>query len=331
MTRGRRKKDKPENTLLTALQFVSAAQRATGAIEATHCMLFGGWAMATNSVLSAAHALTEDIQACPHTLTLVEALERSPGPVNLTLLDASRLSVRSGDFQAVIPCIDRAALTVPHPDAAAMLCDDRLRAALTLVGTLAVEGAEKVINASVQMRNGSVIASNGTVILEAWHGIEMPPLQIVPKTFITAIQKTKKVIGRVGCSADSFTLWFQDSSWLKTQLYPGTTELPNLDKFLNVPTNPVPVPKALFETVKRLEPFSEDGQVYFTADGLRVVSGMTYALDICKGLPVGISFSIKNLLLIAEHAKTIHFNATHGITIFFGESVRGAIVNQVQG
>lgn len=330
MPRGRRK-EKPPNTLLEALKFIGVAQRAIGAVESTHCMLFGGWAMATNSILSTAHALTEDIKACPHTLTLIEALEQAPGPVNLTLLDASRLSVRSGDFMAVVPCVERTALTVPHPDAAVALCDDRLRAALSSVGTLAVEGAEKVVNASVQMRNGSIIASNGIVILEAWHGIEMPALQIIPKSFITAIQKTKKAISRFGHSQTSFTVWFDDGSWLKTQLYPGTTELPDLNKFLNVPTNPVPVPKSLFEMVKRLEPFSEDGQVYFTADGLRVVNGMTYAMDICKGIPIGISFNIKNLLLIAEYAKTIHFNASHGISIFFGESVRGAIVNQVQG
>lgn len=328
MTRGKRK-PKEESSLLTALKFVASAQRAIGAIEQTHCIMVAGWVMASNSILSAAHALTEDIQACPHTLTLVEALERAPGPVNLTMLDANRLSVRAGEFQAVIPCQDRAALPVPNPDVPVALCDERLRAALTCAGTLAVEGADKVINASVQMRNQSVIASNGTTILEAWHGIEMPPLQIVPKTFITAINKTKKNLTRFGCSPDSFTVWFEDGNWLKTQCYANTTELPDLDKFLNVPTNPVAVPKGMFETIKRLEPFSEDGQVHFTPDGLRVSSGMTFATDNCKGLPSGISFSIKNMLLIAPYAKTIHFNVANGITIFFGENVRGAIVNQV--
>lgn len=330
MPRGKRKpNNKTENTLLTALQFVANAQRGAGAVEVTHCRLFGGYAMASNGILSAAHALTEDIQAAPHTYTLVEALEQAPGPTNLTLIDSERLSVRSGDFQALIPCIDPASLPVVTPDAAVSLCAVPLKDALDIVGTLVVEGAEKIVNASVQMRSKSCISSNGNVILEAWHGIEMPPLQIVPKTFITALNKIKKIIVRFGCSENSFTIWFEDGSWLKTQTYPRTTELPNLDMFLDVPTNPVPVPKGLFDVAKRLEPFSQDGQIYFTADGARVANGMNYAIDQVKNMPVGLSFSIKALLSIAPFAKTIHFNAANGITLFFSDSVRGAIVNSV--
>lgn len=330
--RGKRKPStKAPNTLLEALQFVANAQRGAGAVEVTHCRLFGGYAMASNSILSAAHALTEDIQAAPHTYTLVEALEQAPGPVNLSLIDAERLSVRSGDFQALVPCIDPSVLPVVSPDAAVALCDGRLKAALEIVGTLIVEGAEKIVNASVQMRSNSVVSSNGNVILEAWHGVDMPPLQIVPKTFITALSKIKKTITRFGCSTDSFTVWFEDNSWLKTQLYPGTTELPDLDKFLNVPTNPVPVPKGLFEVAKRLEPFSKDGVIHFTAEGARVNNGDNYATDLFKNMPVGLSFSIKSLLSIAPYAKTIHFNASDGITLFFNDTVRGAIVNKIAG
>lgn len=328
--RGKRKPtNRAPNTLLDALQFVAHAQRGAGAVEVTHCRLFGGYAMASNSILTAAHALTEDIAAAPHTYTLVEALERAPGPVTLTLIDASRLSVRSGDFQALVPCIDPTALPVVSPDGAIALCDNRLKDALEIVGTLVVDGAEKIVNSCVQMRHNSVIAGTPHLILEAWHGINMPPLQIAPKTFITALSKIKKPLARFGCSPDSFTVWFDDNNWLKTQLYPGETELPDLDKFLNVPTNPVPVPKGLFEVAKRLEPFSQDGQIYFTADGARVANGMNYAIDQVKHMPIGLSFSIKALLAIAPYAKTIHFNASNGISLFFGETVRGAIVNSV--
>lgn len=327
--RGKRKSTKPENTLLTALQFVASAQRQAGAIEQTHCRLFGGWAMASNGILSAAHAITEDVSAAPHTFLLMEALEQAPGPVNITLLDAERLSVRSGDFQAIVPCIDPTTLPTVSPDGAMSLCDNRLKEALDVVGTLVVEGAEKIINASVQMRTNSVVASNGNVILEAWHGINMPPLNIVPKTFITALGKNKKAITRFGFCDFSFTIWYDDGSWLKTQVYPNTTTLPDLDSFLNVPTNQVPVPKALFEVAKRLEPFSQDGMIYFTQDGARVGTANTFAIDQVKNMPVGLSFSIKSLLSIAPYAKTIHFNAIDGATLFFGETVRGAITNKI--
>lgn len=331
MARGRKPKtgQPADNALLQALQFVATAQRAIGSIEQTHCRIFGGWVMASNGIVSAAHPVTEDVSAAPATLRLLDALQNAPGAVSVTLLDAERLSVRSGDFQAVVPCIDPASLPTVSPDGAVALCDDRLKAALEIAGALTVEGAEKVINASVQLRNGSVISSNGMVIIEAWHGIAMPPQIIIPKMFVTALGKIKKPIARFGGNDFGFTLWFEDGSWLKTQIYPNTTALPNLDQFLNIESTPVPVPKQLFEVVKRLEPFSEDGLVHFTVDGARVTSGQSFAIDQVKNMPTGFSFSIKGLLSIAPYCETIHFNAAEGVTLFFSKSkmVRGAIVN----
>lgn len=326
--RGKRTK-KIEDGLLTALSFIGAAQRSVGSIEQTHCRMFGGWVMASNGIISAAHAVTEDVSAAPATFRMIDALQNAPGAVSVTLLDAARLSVRSGDFQAVVPCVDPSSLPTVSPDGAVALCDNRLRDALDIAGKLVVEGAEKVINCSVQMRSDSVIASNGTVIIEAWHGMSLPPLMIVPKMFITALGKTKKTIARFGCCDFSFTLWFDDNSWLKTQLYPNTTSLPNLDQFLNLPATPVPVPKQLFDVVRRLEPFSEDGLVHFTEDGARVTSGTAFAIDQVKNIPTGLSFSIAGLLSIAPFCETIHFNAAEGITLFFSKTklVRGAIVN----
>lgn len=320
---------KPDNALLQALLHVGTAQRAVGSLEQTHCRIFGGWVMASNGVVSAAHPVAEDVSAAPATHRLIDALQNAPGAVSVTLMDAERLSVRSGDFQAVVPCIDPTALPTMSPDGALALCDNRIAAALQTAGQLVVEGAEKVINCSVQMRSDSVIASNGIVILEAWHGMGMPPLIIVPKMFVTALGKISKPIARYGFCDFSFTLWFDDNSWLKTQTYPNSTMLPNLDQYLNIEATPVPVPKQLFEVVKRLEPFSEDGQVHFTADGARVTSGQTFAIDQLKNVPVGLSFSIRGLLSIAPYCETIHFNAAEGITLFFSKTkmVRGAIVN----
>jgi hypothetical protein len=324
-----KKPGKKQDALLTALEFVGTAQRAVGSLEQTHCRIFGGWVMASNGVVSAAHPITEDVSAAPATHRLTDALRNAPGAVSMTLMDAERLSVRSGDFQAVVPCIDPAVVPTISPDGALSLCDNRLADALQVAGALVVEGAEKVVNCSVQIRGTSVMASNGTVILEAWHGVNMPSLVIVPKMFITALGKIKKPIARFGFCDFSFTLWFDDNSWLKTQVYPTTTNLPNLEQYLNIDSTPVPVPKQLFEVVKRLEPFSEDGQVYFTADGARVTSGQTFAIDQLKNVPVGFSFSIKGLLSIAPYCETIHFNAAEGITLFFSKTklVRGAIVN----
>lgn len=327
----RPRKVKIENSLLKALRYIATAQRANGSPEQTHCRLSNHWAVASNSVLSAAHPIVEDIEACPHTHTLIEALEQSSEAVSLTLLDAARLAVRSGNFQAVVPCIDSSALPRVYPDAAQAPCDERLKSAMQAVGTLATEGAQKLVNASVQLRDGVCLASDGNVILEAWHGISMPPLILAPKTLVTALGKWNKTLTSFGVNSthDTITFWFDDGSWLKSQCYNSSSELPDLYKFIQVESvKSFPVPKGLFAVAKRLQPFSEDGKIYFTEDGARVTSPtqLTNAYELIKGVPVGLSVGIKSLLSIEPYCKTIAFNALPNIALFFSDAVRGAIV-----
>lgn len=329
MQRGRKKKSQPENSLLTALKFISVAQKAIGSPEQTYCKLNNGFVIATNSILSAAHPITEDISCCPHTFMFIEALEQAKGAITLTILDAQRLQVRAGEFQAVIPCIDPSTLPAVYPDTPIALADDRLKEALFAVGSLAIDGAQKIVNASVRLTgNDTALSSDGTVILEAYHGIKTY-FHILPKTFITGLQKVNRVINKQGMTNCSFTLWFDESTWIKTQTYPQETELPNLLTFLNIESNPSSIPTNLFEICKRLQPFSDDGQIYFDGQMARVTNAFGNATENIDTVPPGISLSIAGLLKIEKLAKTIHFNAAKGITIFFGDNLRGAIATNV--
>lgn len=330
MARGRRKVKK-NNPLLDALKFIQLAQKTNGSIEQTHCRMQNYTLSASNSIVSAGCQIAEDIQACPHTSMFADALDKADSPsISLLTEPSTRLSVRSGEFLALIPCLEPDKLPVVYPDAPIALASEALKAALSIAGILVLDGAEKIVNASVRLLDGSVLSTDGNVIIEVWHGISMPYM-ILPKTFITALQKTSKTINKIGGSENTFTIWFEDGSWLKSSLYPSNTELPKVEDFLNVQTAKfVPTPKSFFETVKRLEPFSTDGMIYLTEDGMRVISETAYAIEQIVGIPKGIAFKIKSLLQIADYAKQIHFNAKHGITLFNnGENVRGAIINQV--
>jgi hypothetical protein len=324
--RGRKpgtKVTKEPNTLLEALKFISVAQRANGAPETTHCRLSQNWIMASNGILSAAHKIQESIECCPHTYSLIDALEAAPGPVNLTHL-SNGLSVRSGEFSVLVPCLEASNLPTVMPDAQMGICDDRLKQAVQSVGILAAESGQKLVNASIQLRGQTALASDGNVILEAFHGISLPPLYIVPKTFATALSRPTVPIEKAGGSEDSLTLWYADGSWLKTQVYSPSSELPDLYRWLNLPATPVPVPKELFTVAKLLAPFSGDGKLYSTKDGMKV-NGMAPAVNSLKHMPIGIALSIKSLLQIAPYCNTIHFLAAEGISLFFGDGVRGCI------
>jgi hypothetical protein len=330
MPRGRRK-TKAASTLLTALRYAAVIQKAIGAPETTHCRLFNKWLMATNGVLSLAHSIQEEIQVCPHTHTFVDALEQAPGAVNITKLDEQRLSVSSESFQAIVPCIPDNAIPVIYPDPAIAECDDRLTAAMMQVAILISDAGQKLVTCSIQLRNGSCVTSDGNLILEAWHGIPMPPLLLVPKTFAVAENRLAKTIYQFGFSDRSLTLWHSDGSWLKGQLYPANSDLPNLDGYLNAPAKPSPIAEGLADAVARLEPFSADGQLAFTQDGLRVTDPalMLNATVEFVGVPSGLSFNLNALRTALKLATSVHWNASQGISIFHGNNLRGAIATKV--
>lgn len=329
MKRGRRKTKKEESTLLTALRFIYCAQRAIGSIEQTHCVLYGNKAQATNGVVSAAHPIQEDIQIAPHTRTLIDALEQAPGQIALTALDNGTLQVSSDDFRAIVPCVPLAQIPTIFADTPQFLCNDQLLPAMFSVGTLIAEKAEKVVNGALKLSNGCAIASNGHVILQAWHGVEIPGVHLVPKEGVKALEKSLTLTPyRLGVSPDgsSLTVWLESGAWIKTQLYAQGTSYPDLERFLNTPAKPVAVPSGLWDVAKRLTAFSLDGKILFTGTEAIVFNGESYARDTIANMPK-ICFSIKALLEIAEFAKTIHFGAASNLTLFFGENIRGAIRN----
>jgi hypothetical protein len=333
--RGKRKKKATENSLLAAMRFVSIAQKSVGACEQTHCRLFNNLASGSNGIISTGHKIQEDIQVCPHTITLTAALESLPdSKFSLTHLENNRLAVRAEQFEAIVHCLNSNELPVVGPDAASYLIDERFIKSLDIAGQLVADGANKVINSSLQLRNGSVLSSNGSVILQAWHGVAMPDLLIAPKALAVAAKKaSSKTLYRFGFSDTSLTLHYDDGAWLKTQLFPASTELPDLLKYLDIAgLTPVTIPEGFFELVKRLEPFSEDGQVLFSGGEARTTthSLSTYAVESTKHLRgLAMSFSIKSLLTIQPYVNKVHFNATQGVTLFFGDNVRAAVATKI--
>jgi hypothetical protein len=326
--RGRR--PKVENKLLEAIKFVSCAQRATGAIEATHCRLYNNQVIASNGILTACHPITEDIQVCPHTSTLLAALQNAPGHVNMTLTGET-LTVHAEEFTAAVPCVPLTALPTLWGDPPTILTDNRLADAISAVSTLISDSAGKVVSSAFMLTpQGTAISSNGHVILEAWHGTVLPGQAVLPKALVIALKKTTgKTLYRLGGTETTLTLHYSDGAWVKCQTYPTSIDYPDFTKFLDLETCPVPVPANMFDVARRLQVFAGDGMLRFAADGTSYVYKLdtleTAAADKVENVPANIAFDIDSLLLIEKHCTSIHFNAAQRASLFFGLNVRGAI------
>jgi len=318
----------PAAGLLRALKFISIAQKKAGTPVQQFCNLSYHWAAATNETLTVATRIEEDLTACPHTLSLIDALSKCSGDLAITQLSPQTLAVDSGLFKGLVNCASFDEIQIPAPDPICAAANDRIKFALGAVACLATDGAPTARNASVLLQSGSAVATNGHALLEAWHGVDLPPNLLIPKVSAVAIAKCDKTLTGFGFSPSSATFWFEDGSFIKTQLY--NEQYPNYHSVIDVAgLSPAPLPSVFFKGVKAIESFSEDSIVYFHEGILksnkRMENASTYKIE---GLPQGFAFNAKYLIMLESAMKTVAFqDAANGPkAYFFGENIRGVLM-----
>lgn len=317
-----------DTEFLSALKQLSLMMKADGAPYESHVLLQNNWATIFNGIIASGIKIPEPLEACPHINTLISALSKCGDNVSITKLE-NNLSIKSGKFKALIPCISTLERAFPDPSIAPL--DDRLKAALAAVSVIPEEGIESVVTASVLIKGGSVVATDRKVILEFWSGCDLPTIAL-PKAIIDPIVKNPKKLSGFGLSNNSCSFHFEDESWIRTQFF--RDHWPDVSPILDPPCNPWPLPDDFYTAVKALEPFSENGCVYFDQGLMRSHQeegkGATYEV---YGLPKGPAFLIKQLKIIQPFMQKVDFLApgVHGNKMlkFFGENVRGTISGRV--
>jgi hypothetical protein len=318
-----------QNQLLAALEFCSVASERLGTPNETHISLRNFWAIQSNNIVSCGAQIVEDIVCCPHTLLMIEALSKCDDAYSLTQLDNGRLSIKSGKFKAVIPYLEPLLLPDVVPDPQMAPLSNAFKDAVEAVGVLASETALDVITASVLMAGPSVIATNRMMILEYWHGLDLPSGVPLPKQFITALAKQKKNLSCFGYSNNSATFYFEDGSWIKTQLY--NEQWPDVGRILNRDANLQPINPDFFTALEAVAPFSEDGNIYSDSNLLLSHSNAAVgASHECSNIPKGFIYPIKQLMIMKPYVKQIDFmaNGFHDNSyclVFQGDNMRGVI------
>lgn len=315
----------PAASLLAALKFIAVAQKKSGTVQQTHSMISGNWAAASNGVLTVATKIEEDLNACPHTGQLIDALSKVGGDLSLTQLP-NALSIVSGALKAVVSCVEFVEVQITAPDEQCAVIDDRIKAAFDAVAGLATDGAQHAYLAAVLLQGGSAVATNGAALLEYWHGIDLPPGLLIPKASAVAIAKTSKTLTGFGFSPSSATFWFEDGSFMKTQLF--GEQYPHYRGILEADgLNPWPLPDEFFKAVRAIESFSRNGIVYFKNGVLssneREEEASTYKIE---GLPEGMGFNAKYLLAVEHAFKNVHFDEEANKAYFFSEGIRGVLM-----
>jgi hypothetical protein len=332
----RAKKSKaPKSELIQALEFLLSMGKISDE-RSCYAMFDSFQARSFNSIIAVGTTIKEDLNACPHAHLLLEALLQAGDEYAITQLSPEKLLVRTDDFQAYIPCLPRELLSWPIPDAPMVPIDDRLIIALKKIVPLLNPVGETVLEQSIQLNAGSCIASNRMVIAEAWHGLDLPSGLLIPKPIVTALQKAqkgKKVLKAFGCSPVTATFYFEDDTWIRTQLFQDRWPAAITAILYATQVKPHAVPPYLFESANKVAPFSA-GEV-FIKDGL--IS--SHPFDVQEQgsslkLPIGSehkerSYPIDNLDFASEFAEWWDEEAMQSATYFSGKEVRGFVSHNI--
>lgn len=322
--------DKPSNGFVDALQFLANVTTPVGAPYDTHVYLKNGFATAANGTLSAGIKIVEDLLAAPHNDLMIKALSNCGQNLSITQLDNQRLSIKSDKFKAVIPCVDSSLLQFGMPDNPVGIINDDFKKAVEAINGVPPDTSERVTATSILLNGYSVVATNGSVLFEAWHGLDLPKGIALPKAIIKPLAAINKKLIKFGFSINSFTFWYEDESWFKTQLM--AQHWPDVSKILESESNQFPIPGDFFNGLNAVAPFSEDGSIYFQKEKLSShnTEGVGASFEVA-GLPSGPVYPAKQLQLLKGLAETIDFIAPlqGGYCLkFFGKSVRGIIAGR---
>lgn len=322
------KTSNPAAGLIAALKFVSVAQSKWGSVNETFCRLSGQWAAASNGTITAGARIDEDLTACPQTARLLNALRHVDDDMSITQLSENQLSVVAGGFRGVIPCVPAEEIPIPQPDEPVATIDNSIKAGFRAVLKVPDQASASAIRAGILLQAGSIVATNGAMILEFWHGIDLPPGILIPKVAAQAVLRCSKPLVKLGFSPSSVTFWFDNGSFIKSQTLPD--QYPDYHGALECDYSRMrPVPPEFFDAAAAVGMFSAKGLVFFRSG--RIVSDVSdesqsfYLLD---GLPEGEGYQAKYLATIAPHAKKMLFaNSRNDVPALFfvGKNIRGCV------
>lgn len=329
-TRARKPKSSAAPGLAAALAFVLPAQKKDGEPWQSHCRIENNWLIGFNGIFAAGMQIEEDFSACPNTGLLAAAISKCGDKIAITQASETTLSVRSGRFRATVPCLPPGHAPSVEPDAACAVVDDRLKVGFGLLAPMLEDTAPRVLQTAVLLQANTMVGSNGAMLIETFHGIDLPPGIMVPRATALAISKCPKKLAQFGFSQNSVTFYYEDGSFIKSQLFSG--QYPDYRAVFSDNCNYWPLPDGFFEGIKAIEAFSKasTNAVEFTSEGMRVFAedGRTEsgAFEI-EGLPPNRRFNIDFLKISMSVLHRIDLATDESALMFLSEdgNTRGVI------
>jgi hypothetical protein len=303
------------NPLLEQLRFISSILAKKGEPNETCCVIANGAITAFNKPLSAGILTEAAISANPPCHQLIAALERCKDGYAMSELRGV-VSVNSGPLRVTLPTV--AGLPASTPDGYYSELAPALFEAIAQVAHIADEDAEHIQSASICVSEGLVSTTNRNVIMQAYHGLNLPTLML-PKKFVTRVLSVGKAIKGFGCSDNSFTVFFEDNSWLRT----STMDAEPLPYSSVCAWNGEWFPMSdIWEGLDNVMPFRGNSDAIRLSDMRMETPTASYAVEW--------SVSHPEIRINADYLKAVkpyveHFAIDNGKFYFYKGNVRGVV------
>jgi hypothetical protein len=312
--------------LLEAITLVAECQSDTGLPYQMHCVMRNRTVMATDGVITIG-AVTEfsDVNTAPHTLRLLTALKRCKKEHSITQTANNQIVVKAGAFRAVVPCMSIEDLAPSMlPDNPIAPIDDRIKEGFKALNHLLAEKSEYVVTSSILLEAYTMAATDRMLMVQFAHGWNLPPGLVLPKVFVTAVINAKRPLKQFGYSPTSVTFWFDDNSWIRTQLH--TEAWPNLNVIFNKTPNLEELPKKFTDAVEAVYSFSDDGAIYLGEN--EVCSHLDNAVGAshdCRGIPGNAAFGVKRIRSVLPLVNKVDWAYNDNYVYFEGDRVRACL------
>jgi len=311
------------------LNFVKGAvARKDFVPELTHFSIEDGRVIGFNGDMALSAPIGVDIRAKPHAQTFIKAVNACEGETAISLTKAGKLSIKSGKFRALVPCLapDHPSRFIIPEGAIVSLGKNFLDCIRTLAPFQGVD-ISRPWSTGILLRSGSALATNNICLVEYWHGNELPFPINIPRPAIAELLRINEHPTKVQVARNSISFHFDGGRWLRTQLL--AIDWPDMvDKVLAAEGNPKEIPTDFFSAVEKLKPFTDDSaRVFFTKTGIATSYEPEEATSVeVSGLPDGACFNHAMLSLLSGAAERVDFSSYPRPCKFEGKQLRGVII-----
>lgn len=327
--------------MLDAIRYAAAGVAKKDYVSAlTHFKIQGGRITAFNGKMSLSSDIPIDIDAIPHAASFLAAVKAAGDePISLHVTPAGRLAVRAGKFRAFVNCVPDGdqSVTYLEPQGESVDLGSSFLSGLKAVAPVMGVDASRPWAMGVKLSSKSMFASNNVMIVQFWHGAELPFDVVLPAHAVNELLRVGQEPSRVQVSANTVTFWFGEHRWLLTTVMEGT--LWPLDKIEGLldernAAQCAPLPDGFFDGVATLEPFLDAfGRVFVTPDGLRtsMTDGEGATVDVAMpGVPQAQPYGYKQLSILGRVATGVDWTGYPKPCKFSHKDhpLRGVIVGQ---